>query len=118
LLNSEEQLEKKPENTKQSNMDAALKVAKEEFARRDPKEMAEMAGGEYESASCSNSLISLRLLGQEYTLVHPGGGIESPDHHQVGLEIQYKSRPSPGWTCGPHTPASLPHVRLRQTSQL
>ena len=78
-------MEKKPENTKQSNMDAALKVAKEEFARRDPKEMAEKAGGEYESASCSNSLISLRLLGQEYTLVHPDGGIESPDHHQVGL---------------------------------
>ena len=78
-------MDQKQEQTRQSNMDAALKIAKEEFAKRDPKEIAEKAGGEYESASCSNSLISLRLLGQEYTLVHPDGGIESPDHHQVGL---------------------------------
>ncbi|MBM2839026.1 MAG: hypothetical protein HW415_1651, partial [Deltaproteobacteria bacterium] len=69
-------MEKKQEQIRQSNMDGALKLAKEEFARRDPKEMAERAGGEYESASCSNSLISLRLLGQEYTLVHPDGRIE------------------------------------------
>ncbi|MBI4745169.1 MAG: DUF3786 domain-containing protein [Deltaproteobacteria bacterium] len=78
-------MDQKQEQVRQSNLDIALKLAREEFARRDPKEMAEKAGGEYESASCSNSLISLRLLGQEYTLVHPGGGIESPDHHQVGL---------------------------------
>lgn len=78
-------MEQRQEQSRQSNIDAALKLAKEEFARRDPKEMAERAGGEYESASCANSLISLRLLGQEYTLVHPDGGIESPDQHQVGL---------------------------------
>ena len=78
-------LGQKQEDTKQSNLDIALKVAREEFSRRDPKEMAEKAGGEYESASCANSLISLRLLGQEYTLVHPDGRIEFPDHHKAGL---------------------------------
>lgn len=78
-------MEQKPEQTRLSNMDAALKLAREEFSKKDPKEMAERAGGEYESASCANSLITLRLLGQEYTLVHPDGGIESPDHHQAGL---------------------------------
>lgn len=78
-------MEQKQEHTKQSNLDIALKVAREEFGKKDPREMAEKAGGEYESVNCSNSLISLRLLAQEYTIVHPGGGIEFPGHHQVTI---------------------------------
>ena len=68
-------MDQKQEQVKQSNLDIALKLAKEQFAKRDPKDMAERAGGEHESASCSNSLISLRLLGQEYTLVIPMAGL-------------------------------------------
>lgn len=71
------------EQSKQSNLDIALNLAKEEFARRDPHEMAERAGGECESVNCSNSLITVRLMGQEHTIAHPAGSIEFPDHHQV-----------------------------------
>lgn len=78
-------MRQKQGGTKQSNLDIALKIAKEEFARRDPKEMAEKAGGECKTTVPSNSLISLRLLGQEYTLVHPDGEIESTYHHKTGL---------------------------------
>lgn len=78
-------MEQKPEHAKQSNLDIALKVAKEEFAKKDPEDMAEKAGGEFESVNCSNSLISVNLLGQEHTLAHPEGSIEFPDHHQVSI---------------------------------
>lgn len=63
----------------------ALKVAMKEFAKKDPKGMAERAGGEYEQVNCGNSLISVKLVGQEYAIAHPSGGIEFPDHHQVDL---------------------------------
>lgn len=78
-------LEQKQELSKQSNLDIALKVAKEEFAKKDPKEMAEKAGGECEEVNCGNSLVSVDLLGQEYTIHHPTGNIELPDHHNVTL---------------------------------
>ena len=92
-------MEKIQEQIRQSNMDAALKIAKEGFAKRDPKDMAERAGGEYESASCANSLISLRLLGQEYTLVHRGG-LNSRPSQELDSYL---------------SPASLPSVHLQQT---
>ncbi len=78
-------LEQKPEHTKQSNLDIALKLAKEEFAKRESEDMAEKAGGEYEAVNCSNSMVSVRLLGEELTLAHPDGSIEFPDHHQVPI---------------------------------
>lgn len=85
FLQSEEPLKNIQEQTGQSNLDIALKLAREEFSTKDPKNMAEKAGGEYETANCANSLISLRFMGQEYTLGHPDGGIAFPDHHKVGL---------------------------------
>lgn len=76
---------RKQEDSKQSNLDVALKRAKGEFGKRSPSEMAEKAGGEYEPANCANSLVSLRLLGEEYTLLYPDGGIEFPNHHKVTI---------------------------------
>ena len=78
-------MEQKPEHTKQSNLDIALKVAREEFSKKDPKEMARKAGGECEEVNCGNSLVSVDLLDQNYTIHHPTGNIEFPDHHQVTL---------------------------------
>lgn len=78
-------MEQKQEHTKQSNLDIALKVAKEEFAKKDPREMAEKAGGEFEQVNCGNSMLTVSLFGQEHTLAHPDGSIEFPDHHQVSL---------------------------------
>lgn len=80
-------LERKQEHTKQSNLDIALKVAKEEFLKRAPKDMAEKAGGEFELVNCGNSMITVNLFGQEHTLAHPDGSIEFPDHHQVTIVV-------------------------------
>lgn len=68
-----------------TNIELALKLAKENFAKKAPELMAERAGGEFEKVNCGNSLISVSFLGQDYTLVHPGGGIEFPDHHKVAV---------------------------------
>lgn len=76
-------MEEKQEHAKQSNLDTALKLAREDFARKDPQDMPYRAGGECEQVNCGNSLISVKLFGQEYTIVHPEGGIEFPDPHQV-----------------------------------
>jgi len=68
-----------------TNLDLSLKLAKENFAQKNPQDMSYRAGGDYEQVNCANSMISVNLLGQEYTIVHPGGGIESPDNHQVTI---------------------------------
>lgn len=68
-----------------TNLDLSLKLAKENFAQKNPQDISYRAGGDYEQVNCANSMISLNLLGQEYTIVHPGGGIESPDNHQVTI---------------------------------
>ena len=78
-------MEQKQEHTKQSNIDIALKLAREEFGKKDPQDMAYRAGGDYEQVNCGNSLISVKLFGQEYTLIYPEGGIEFPNHPQVSI---------------------------------
>jgi hypothetical protein len=78
-------LEQKQEQSKQMNLDVALKLAREEFAKKDPREMAEKAGGVCEAVNCGNSLVSVNLLGQEHTIHHPTGNIEFPDYHNVTL---------------------------------
>lgn len=76
-------MDQKQQPAGQSNLDMSLKVAREEFAKKDPKEMAEKTGGEYEAVNCGNSLISVDMLGREYAIHHPTGNIEFPDHHNV-----------------------------------